>query len=67
MNSHGESFTSELLFVPTVVFASIHDSNRDLTISRQPCSLEQARNWLSNRQRELGERVVLSEIRELKD
>jgi hypothetical protein len=54
-----------LIVLPTVYFRSVHDIDRDLTLTRLPCSIETARKWVNEIEKALGERFIKAEVREI--
>ena len=60
-----ESAIQELIVIPTVTFSALHDVDRDLTLTRLPCSLETARKWVIEMEKALGERFKGADVREV--
>ena len=55
-----------LLVTPTIGFTALHGVDRELILTRQACTMETARNWVAQITEALGERVIWTEVEELK-
>lgn len=54
-----------LLVLPKVGFISIHPSDRELVLTRLPCSQECAERWVAQMRESLKERFIWAEIKEV--
>lgn len=63
-NPHTRAQTA-LLVLPRVGFSSIHPSDRELVLTRLPCSKECAERWVAQMRDSLKERFIWAEIKEV--